>query len=93
MSHKLTRADTVEHFTPEQIQRIAGRINQAEAVARRDRIHLWVATVAYRVTDPTSRSINLDHENLCVTPFVGCWVCEEPYQPGMERTACAGEPQ
>lgn len=93
MNPELTGTGHTERYTPADLHRIAGRMNQADAAARRDRTHLWIATVAYTVADPTSPTINLDHENLGSPPVLGCWVCEEPYQAGMERTACTGEPR
>lgn len=68
--------------------------NPAEGTVRGE--HLWIMTAAWRVdpvaaTDPDGQNF-LDTENLLTLEGPGCYVCEQPYQPGMERTTCPGEP-
>lgn len=93
MDHATGTGDYRKHDRQSQVT-MAGRAAQAIRVAQRDRVHLWIATVAYRITDPTqTNGVILDHESLFTPPALGCMVCEEEYRPGMERTACPGEPE
>jgi hypothetical protein len=86
-------------ITGEQAQALADRATRVEASAKRNRRHLWVATVVFRVdpptgfnTDPESNTATLDVTNLFAPPMVGCFVCERAWFPGMQHTDCPGDP-
>lgn len=71
---------------------LAGRAITTMEAAKASGQHLWVATVAYRIADPTNKYGVLDHESLFTPPTLGCFICERQYEPGMERTRCPGDP-
>lgn len=50
--------------------------------------HLWIATAAWLVSDPTVDQFLLDHENLAMEPVVGCFICEERYTPRLFHRRC-----
>lgn len=54
--------------------------------------HLFVATVSFRVADPTAPAGLLDRENLFTPALVGCIICEQEWTAGLEHTRCPGDP-
>lgn len=59
--------------------------------------HLWTATALYMLSEETMRTLseeapNLDMENLRQVG-VGCFVCQEPYDPRLLKRKCKGEPK
>jgi hypothetical protein len=59
--------------------------------------HLFTVVVMYRVdptltADPSHMSV-LDHENRLAVVGPGCYYCETPWTPGMEKRRCKGEPR
>jgi hypothetical protein len=60
--------------------------------------HLWIVAVTHVVSDDSAAAayhgtgrVNLDAETVA-SLVTGCYVCEEPYSPGLAARACAGEP-
>lgn len=54
--------------------------------------HLWMLANTFRIADPAGESpYHLDTENLLTVTPVFCFVCEQPWEPGMEKTSCTGE--
>lgn len=54
--------------------------------------HLWIATAAWLVPEPsTTETLLLDRENLLVSPAIGCYVCEEPYSRRIAHRRCSGK--
>lgn len=51
--------------------------------------HYFMALVGFKV-DPEAMSPVLDHTTLRSPPSVGCFICEQPYQEGMDPR-CPGE--
>jgi hypothetical protein len=89
------------HWSIGPSQDVPGR-RQDQAVARFDALHdlatslgghMWIATVGYDVTVPLVRGAILDADSLIIPPQVGCFICEQPYERGLEITACPGEPE
>jgi len=79
----------------DRIQRASNRFNEQLRVARLAGEHVWVATVAHRVDDPTAAvagQLHLDAESI-VYAGVGCFICETPYEPRMLTRRCKGEPR
>lgn len=37
--------------------------------------------------------INLDLENMLTDPAIGCFICEQEYEPRMRMRKCPGEPK
>jgi hypothetical protein len=64
--------------------------------AVRARRHLFVMTAGWHLMDPSvvvrPGDINLDAETLVLLAGPGCYVCEQEWQEGMERSPCPGEP-
>lgn len=53
--------------------------------------HYWLAMVSYAIEVPLTEGMRLDSKSMRVPPLVGCYICETPYRPGLERTRCLGE--
>jgi hypothetical protein len=72
------------------------RLDALYAEAVRERRHLFVMTAGWHLADPSAvmapGDINLDAETLVLLAGPGCYVCEQEWQPGLERTRCPGEP-
>lgn len=67
------------------------RTLQAEyAKALHDREHYWVAVFIYRITPPIQAHQPFDFENLRAGPAITCYICEQPYEPGVDPV-CLGE--
>lgn len=76
------------------------RFESEYAYATRAETHLWVITVAHKATDGTLNVFDgkdgtplLDADTLLMRPTVGCFVCEQPYEPRLRRRRCPGEPR
>lgn len=64
--------------------------------------HLWIFTVAFRLSDQTARAmaadstkplaepVIFDHENLLTPPVPGCYKCEEPFSRYLFHRKCTG---
>lgn len=52
--------------------------------------HLWIAMATYKVR-PEAKEHFLDTENLLSIDGPGCFWCEQPWKPGMEKTKCPGD--
>jgi hypothetical protein len=69
-----------------------------QAVERKE--HLWIVIVTYvasettlnAMSDPKESTPILDHENLAMQPYIGCYVCEEPFEPRIRNYKCKGDP-
>ena len=60
--------------------------------------HVWVATVAFRITPDEARAseddasqVHLDMENIAAVGVI-CFVCEEPFTQRLSYRRCKGEP-
>jgi hypothetical protein len=72
-------------------------MDAAQAYAIKAAEHLWVATVCHRLSAAAldasqSEPLNFDAESLIMTA-IGCYVCEEPWEPTLTRRRCKGEPR
>jgi hypothetical protein len=68
----------------------------AERYAIASGTHLWIAAAAYRVSpDALERMVDdplmFDAENL-LSVGIGCYVCEQVWEPKLSRRRCKGEP-
>ena len=61
--------------------------------------HLWTAIVTYlsskqalRDNYENNQPLNMDSENL-LQVHVGCFICEEPFEPKMLDRRCKGQPK
>jgi hypothetical protein len=54
--------------------------------------HLWIATAAWKVVDPTNPQLILDKENLLMPPVIGCYICELSYSTREFHRRCGGKP-
>lgn len=56
--------------------------------------HLWIAACSFKINpeDLTTGQIHFDAEGMLGTPGIGCYVCEEAYEPRLAKRRCAGEP-
>jgi len=53
--------------------------------------HLWTIITMYHIKDPTDiTEVFLDKENLLTIEGPGCFKCERPWEPGLERQWCNG---
>lgn len=84
-------------------QRLAGierRFEEAYAYATKSETHMWGVTLMHRASDQTLDAFDggpgqplLDADTLLMRPAVGCYVCEQAYEPRMRRRKCPGEPK
>jgi hypothetical protein len=56
--------------------------------------HVWCVMTAFLVPDPaTVDGMALDRDNMMVYPTVGCFRCEEAYEPRLRLRRCPGDPR
>lgn len=64
----------------------------------RTHTHLWNVVVQHFISDEALRGIEhgdaplLDLETLAGVPAIGCYICEQLYEPRLLRSRCRGEP-
>ena len=68
------------------------RFDDKLATAHRLREQLWVAFVGYTVTPPLVDGTILDVDNMTGPPQAGCFICETPWSPWLEKRRCTGNP-
>lgn len=76
------------------------RLGAAYEYAEKSQTHMWVATLAHRlgntaldaIDGAAGEPLNLDAESLLMMPAIGCYVCEQNYEPRLRRRKCPGEP-
>jgi len=86
-----------QHAGTEQMTKLDARHARDYEYALKSQSHLWVATTAYKLSDEavdnmTTTEINLDLENMLMSPAIGCFICEEPFTRRLRHRKCAGEP-
>lgn len=86
--------------TPTRLLAAEATFEEAYAYAVKSETHLWVVTMMHRATDGTLDVFDgregaplLDADTLLMRPSVGCYVCEQVYEPRLRRRRCAGEPR
>lgn len=89
-----------QEVNPTRLSGIEERFQAAYAYAIKSQTHLWGVTVMHQATDGTLDVFDgaegqplLDADTLLMTPAVGCYVCESPYEPRERRRRCTGEPK
>lgn len=89
-----------QEVNPQRLAGIEARFEEAYAYATKSETHLWGVTLMHRATDSTLDSLDgkdgtplLDADTLLMRPGVGCYVCEQAYEPRMRRRKCPGEPK
>jgi hypothetical protein len=73
-----------------------GAMEEAERLAVMSGTHLWIMTTAHAITANAldrmdSDPLIADAESLLGTA-IGCFVCEQPWEPRLTRRRCKGEP-
>jgi hypothetical protein len=86
--------------TPHRLANIEARFEETYAYAIKSETHLWGVTLMHQASDATLDALDggpgqplLDADTLLMRPTVGCYVCEEPYEPRARRRKCPGEPR
>lgn len=76
------KAEAIQHYKAEPPKQVKGE-------------HLWIIAGMWRVNPVrcASQQVHLDMENLLTLDGPGCFWCEEPWEPGMERLPCRGRPR
>ncbi len=77
------------------------RFDTAYQYAVKSQTHLWIVTLIHTATDQTLDAFDgrgdsspiLDADTIAAAPAVGCFVCEEPYDPRFRLRRCPGEPR
>ncbi len=80
---------------------VEDRMDEVYAYAVKSKTHLWVVTLAHQATEGTLDGFDgkegstpiLDADTLLTRPSVGCYVCEQSYEPRLRRRKCPGEPR
>jgi hypothetical protein len=72
----------------EALDRMAAALDRAEALGE----HLWVAAVAYLVHPPMPEGYTLSARDLAGPPSVGCFRCEQSWDPWLAAGVCPGDP-
>ncbi len=82
------------HVDADRLRAANERFNEAVRVAELGGDHVWIALVTHHLADPgrLAGERHLDAESI-VMAHVGCYVCEEPYDPRLARRRCPGEPK
>lgn len=60
--------------------------------------HLWIVIVTHYASDQTLDRMSgddsglpiLDHESVAQQPMVGCYICEETFEPRIRNYKCKG---
>lgn len=84
-----------QEYNPTQQIAKEDQFTEEIAAAKKQRDHLWVAVVAYKVTEQSLKNmheefINLDTENIR-SISVGCFICEKEYSELIAKRNCTGE--
>lgn len=63
--------------------------------------HMWVAVISHAASDDLLRAMTgddeaslpiLDVDTMLGPPAIGCYVCEQTYEPQLRLRRCPGEP-
>lgn len=54
--------------------------------------HVWIAVVGYVIHPPLEEGSSLDMDNMTGPPAIGCYVCEEQWEPRLTHRRCKGDP-
>ena len=69
-------------------------LNRRLTAADRPGEHLWILTVAFRVTDPAAahrgQETLMDAESIIMFAGPGCYKCEREYSASMAKRPCRG---
>jgi hypothetical protein len=75
---------------------IAGGTNRIPDFDARAGEHLWCTVAAWRVNPVNAQAgerIELDHENLLYIGGLGCYYCEQMWDPRLLKRRCPGGPR
>ena len=78
----------------ERLKAAGVRFEEVLRVAALSGDHVWTAIVQHHIIDPV-RFVDgghLDAESV-VAVHLGCYICEQPYDPLLVRRRCPGEPR
>lgn len=89
-----------QEIPSERLKVVEDRMDEAYAYAVKSETHLWVVTLAHQATEQSLDAFDgqggapiLDADTLLTRPAVGCFVCEQTYEPLLRRRKCPGEPR
>jgi hypothetical protein len=90
-----------QEVTPDRQLKAEEQLERDLDYAVKSETHLWIVTMAHRATDQlldaqdgrTTDTPMLDTDTLLMRPAVGCYVCEQVYEPRLRRRKCPGEPK
>lgn len=81
-------------------ERIAAAIRRHDAAydyAIKAGEHYWIVVLTHAVSRDALERLpeppTLDTESLIGNPMVGCYICEQSYEPRLLRRRCPGEPK
>lgn len=90
-----------QEITPQR-QKFAREQAQKEyEYAVKAQTHLWTVVMSHRATEAMLDAVSgvkadtlplLDADTLLDPPSVGCFVCEQPFEPRLRHRKCPGEP-
>lgn len=90
-----------QEVTPHRQIHAEGQLDAALEYARKSHTHLWGVYVMHRATDQLLDAYDgkapdlpmLDADTILMRPVLGCFVCEQAYEPRLRLRRCAGEPR
>lgn len=90
----------MQEVTGDRQQFAAEDFDRRLAYAQKSETHLWIVTLVHYASDvlldlydnPGTGMPMLDVDTLSQPPLVGCYVCEQSYDPRLRRRKCPGDP-
>lgn len=97
---KLLGLGQMQEATPHRQEIGRDRLTAEAEYAEKAHTHLWIVIVTHKASDQVLDQHDgvsadlpiLDVDTLLGPPYVGCFVCETPYEPRLRHRKCAGEP-
>jgi len=98
---RLIPTGVMQEVTSQRQVYLRGTSTAEEEYAVKSQTHLWVVTIAHKATDSildmrdglTGDMPILDADTMWMEPAVGCFICEQVYEPRLRRRKCPGEPR
>ena len=101
------RTGDVQHVPQGRILSAEAKMDGLISYHEKAQTHMWVVVVTYQGTDTLLDKLDapaadptdphtapmLDADTLLMRPAIGCYICEEPYNPRMRRRRCPGHPK
>lgn len=101
---RLIPTGVLQEVNPTRQQHARETGDAAYEYAVKSHTHLWTVIVQHRATDAILDSHDgtttdndslpiLDADTMTGPPSIGCFVCEQGYEPRLRRRKCPGEPR